>query len=324
MKLLQLDRLISLREAMNRYLTTVTGRSATYRAKSRDLELFLEHCAKEIPSPSLPDLSRAVIERFLELRLQRERASTVSRRLSTLKHFFRLLEENVIPGLNVRRFINPCREVRSPEIEPPRPQWLTTAELNRTLEATHQGTGFIALRNQLAIFFLYYTGLRSEEVRSLTFANLSLGLSELRDFRRKGNRWATLPLAEQVTIILEEYLPRWEETLASEIVGWFYTPVVLRSAYPLILSTVGAQPGHPLSYRLSAKQLWTICSETGERAGVTGLRPHRLRHTCAHEMISRGVPLQVVQKFLGHTDINTTARYMTPSDDEMRAATNKL
>lgn len=230
----------------------------------------------------------------------------------------------MIPGVNVLRFTNPCRNLRGPEVEPPRPQWLQPDEIRRLLMMLACDMGFTPVRNRLALYFMYYTGLRSEEVRSLSYSNLSLDLREIRNFRRKGNKFATLPLAPAITETLEEYLPLWEERLVERCPNWRATPAVVRAQYPLILSPAAAIPSVPQSFRLSAKQLWVITQKAGERAGIEGLRPHKLRHTCAHEMIMRGVPLQIVQKFLGHSDINTTTRYTVPDDRELRDASDKL
>ena len=45
------------------------------------------------------------------------------------------------------------------------------------------------------------------------------------------------------------------------------------------------------------------------RAGVKRIRLHDLRHTFASHCVMRGVPLQVVQEWLGHSDIRVTMRY---------------
>jgi integrase len=37
--------------------------------------------------------------------------------------------------------------------------------------------------------------------------------------------------------------------------------------------------------------------------------PHCLRHTCASRLVSRGVPINIVQQWLGHSSIQMTARY---------------
>lgn len=46
---------------------------------------------------------------------------------------------------------------------------------------------------------------------------------------------------------------------------------------------------------------------------------HWLRHTCASLALKNGVRLTSVQKLLGHSDINTTAGYLTEHDDELAA-----
>ena len=60
-----------------------------------------------------------------------------------------------------------------------------------------------------------------------------------------------------------------------------------------------------------------------ERAGVTKIRFHDLRHTHATQLLFDGVGLQVVSERLGHDDIATTIRYYShvlPSQDTTAAA----
>ena len=44
-----------------------------------------------------------------------------------------------------------------------------------------------------------------------------------------------------------------------------------------------------------------------KRAGLEGLTFHRLRHSAGHLMREAGVPLEVIQRRLGHASIRTTA-----------------
>lgn len=55
----------------------------------------------------------------------------------------------------------------------------------------------------------------------------------------------------------------------------------------------------------------------GPRDGVSG---HALRHSCATTMLRNGGNIRVVQRAMGHTNIQTTARYLRADDDEVRAA----
>ncbi|MFE3024024.1 tyrosine-type recombinase/integrase [Nocardia tengchongensis] len=62
----------------------------------------------------------------------------------------------------------------------------------------------------------------------------------------------------------------------------------------------------------------------GESARRLGpVRPHDLRHTYAGRLVRAGIPLQQVQKLLGHASIRTTQRYASLGDsqwEQVRAA----
>jgi integrase len=48
--------------------------------------------------------------------------------------------------------------------------------------------------------------------------------------------------------------------------------------------------------------------------------PHMLRHSLAKRMLNNGAQLSEVQRALGHTRLSTTGIYLTPSEDDLRAA----
>lgn len=57
-----------------------------------------------------------------------------------------------------------------------------------------------------------------------------------------------------------------------------------------------------------------------ELAGLSDVRIHDLRHTYASIAVSGGMPIQMVGRLLGHTQIQTTLRYAHLADDPVRAA----
>ena len=46
-----------------------------------------------------------------------------------------------------------------------------------------------------------------------------------------------------------------------------------------------------------------------QRAGLTGVRIHDLRHTCASRLVQNGMSLYEVSQMLGHCDISTAQIY---------------
>ena len=59
-------------------------------------------------------------------------------------------------------------------------------------------------------------------------------------------------------------------------------------------------------------------------ADLEGVRIHDLRHTFASGGLAVGEGLSMIGKLLGHTQIQTTARYAHLASDPMKAAANKI
>jgi len=60
------------------------------------------------------------------------------------------------------------------------------------------------------------------------------------------------------------------------------------------------------------------------REAADGIRIHDLRHTFASSGLAVGEGLSMIGKLLGHTQIQTTARYAHLASDPMKAAANKI
>ena len=59
------------------------------------------------------------------------------------------------------------------------------------------------------------------------------------------------------------------------------------------------------------------------RAGVKKANPHKLRRTCATMAIRRGMPIEQVQKILGHSQIDTTMQYAMVNQSNVKTAHQK-
>ena len=71
--------------------------------------------------------------------------------------------------------------------------------------------------------------------------------------------------------------------------------------------------------KFTTRRIQQIVKETAARAGITKkVHPHLLRHTVATFLLEKGMPLEQIQKFLGHSKIETTQIYAESSTEMMK------
>mgnify|MGYP002526583305 CR=1 FL=1 len=61
-----------------------------------------------------------------------------------------------------------------------------------------------------------------------------------------------------------------------------------------------------------------------KRAGIEDVRIHDLRHTFASNAVAQGMSLPMIGKLLGHTQVQTTARYAHLAADPVKAAADAI
>ena len=70
--------------------------------------------------------------------------------------------------------------------------------------------------------------------------------------------------------------------------------------------------------QLTIGQFQKIIRQITERSPISkSVSPHILRHTTATIAINNGMPVQDIQKLLGHANINTTMIYAEASDNSV-------
>ena len=63
--------------------------------------------------------------------------------------------------------------------------------------------------------------------------------------------------------------------------------------------------------------------ETGKKLGVEKVHPHNFRRTMATRVIEKGMPIERVQKILGHEQIDTTLRYAMVNQNNLKLSHQK-
>jgi integrase/recombinase XerD len=204
---------------------------------------------------------------------------------------------------------DPARQVRPPR--PPRrlPKAITVAEVERLLAAagplgTDSGPDSLAtrarLRDRALLEFLYGTGARISEATGLDVDDLDLSGDGLVRLSGKGGKQRIVPVGSYARQALEAYLVRARPGLAAGGPG---VPAVF----------LNARGG-----RLTRQGAWMVLRAAADRAGLTALSPHTLRHSFATHLLDGGADIRVVQELLGHASVTTTQVYTLVTVDKLR------
>lgn len=84
-------------------------------------------------------------------------------------------------------------------------------------------------------------------------------------------------------------------------------------------------PGFRKGHHMNVESLQTACREAARAAGIgKRVSVHTLRHSFATHLLENGTDIRLIQALLGHTRIDTTARYAAVSPNAIAAASSPL
>ena len=245
--------------------------------------------------PELGQLALSAVDRShvsaLHYRM-RDKPYQANQTVSVLAKMFSLAEmwglrpDGSNPCLHVKRFKEEKRErfLSAEEF-----QRLGTV-LDEILEDGSETRSAVA-----AIRLLMLTGCRLSEVQKLRWEHVDLGAGELRlPDTKTGGR--AVPLAPSAVRLLES-LPRHDDN-------------------PWVID--GRKPG---SYLTDLQHPWR---RIRDRAGLDDVRIHDLRHSFASRALALGEGLPMIGKLLGHTQVQTTARYAHLARDTVKASAARI
>ena len=137
---------------------------------------------------------------------------------------------------------------------------------------------------------------------TITLDDLDLEQRQLL-FRGKGGKQRVVPLTEQAVAAIQDYLRHRVKTASRHLF-------------------VSANGGHGIQGRIVNRILNRVVKKAGLQG--RGITPHTLRHTFATHLIRNGTDIRTVQELLGHSDIQTTARYLHSDTRTKLSAVDRL
>ena len=219
--------------------------------------------------------------------------SSISRRLVTIKIFFRYLQEESLLDKNVAEVMD------SPKLWQLLPSTLSPKEVERLI-GFPKGKDRYALRDRALLEMLYATGLRVSELTSLKLDDVHFEAGYVRCMG-KGSKVRVVPFGQTALRSLEEYLERSRPSFQKD-----------PSDRHVFLTYRGKS--------FTRKGIWKLIRGYAKRSGITKtVSPHTLRHSFASHLLANDAPLRVIQEMLGHADIATTQIYTHVDQGRLKA-----
>lgn len=268
----------------------------TVMSYARDLVEFYaylkEHQAEVVANDQLmiEQVHPLIIRSYLSLLFQKNGATSIARKLSSLRSFFKYyVRKGVLEQ-------NPAKVIKSPKVPKKLPKFLNVDEINAMLSVQMDNARY-GKRDQAILEMLYSSGLRVSELVGLDISSIDMQESLAR-IQGKGNKERIVPIGDKAMKVLMEYLQERDELR------------ILKDPNAIFVNKNGT--------RLTARSVQRLVSKV---TGATGLNkmatPHTLRHSFATHMLGAGADLRSIQELLGHKSLSTTQRYTHVGVDEL-------
>ena len=293
---------MDLAKAIDEFLVYVRSErrlaSNTVAAYSRDLDQLLVFTTERYGAdPSCLSLNKTRLRAFLANLSEKIGASSIARKLSTLRCFFRYLRVRDIRG------DDPMELLASPKLRRTLPKFLGPEDAQELVEMPSLvRDDALGVRDILILELFYGAGIRLAELVSLNMDSIQRSRRLIRVIG-KGSKERLVPFGRAVDRALEDYLKI--RTLISQT----HRRRSGQDPQALFLALGGR--------RLGRRQVQELVKKYGSLAtGRPDIHPHALRHSCATHLLEGGADLRMIQEFLGHSSLSTTQRYTHVSLDK--------
>lgn len=282
------------------YLTVELGLAKnTQLAYMRDLRLLMKSLQLKADEELLQVSRQQLIAYLVRLKQEGRAASTVARKLASIKAFYRFL--------TAERYIrrNPAEVLEAASRGLHLPKVLSVQEVERLLDEPNLGT-LDGYRDKTMLELLYATGMRVSELVNVPVKNVDMKMQYV-IVMGKGSKERMLPLGRTALHYLEHYMS-------------VVRPQLLHGKPDKAAELFVTGWGGPMT----RERFYEIIVAYGKSAGISKrVTPHMLRHSFATHLLNNGTDLRIVQELLGHADISTTQIYTHLDVERLREVYDK-
>ena len=220
-------------------------------------------------------------------------ASSVNRKLSSLKSFYRFFKQHNLVSHN------PLKKIVAPKNKKQLPKFLKEDEMENLLDGYDDlfENDFEGMRDKLMIEMFYTLGIRLSELINIKDTDIDLS-KETVIITGKRNKQRLLPFGDRLKNAVSGYMKIRNEVIPDRS-GNLFVREDGEMLYPMLV------------YRVVNKYI-TMVSSLSKRS------PHVLRHTFATAMLNSGAELNAVKELLGHSNLAATEVYTHTTFEQLQ------
>ncbi len=281
----------------------------TILAYESDINIFLEYFAGT-NHLSIYEITQSQIQEFLHRqKSDGMELSTIARKLSALKSFFKFTQKK-FSKTNAG-----ILKIRNIKIKQTLPRSIDHDIFPRLTKIVRESSpvDWEGLRNEALCYLIYSTGMRISEALSLTLSSISKSDFSVRIIG-KGEKERIVALHKTVVEKISRYLAKLPKTMTQSYSDTTKTPM---HKVPIFLSTTGK--------KFTPRMFQEIIANARNVMGLSkSFTPHALRHSFATHILENGGDIKVIQEILGHSSLKTTQKYLKVSNSALESAYNKF
>lgn len=252
-----------------------------------------EAVGEDVASEDITEIDIREYRSYL-LNVIKQSPVTINNKLSALVKYCEFLKGIGVLDLNPASKISKIK-VQNAQVAP---KTLHKNDLYKLRRMFHRENN---ARDILVFELLYNAGLRASELCDIEIDDIEMtdrkGLLVIR--QGKGSKYRTIPLNANARHAVSSYLRARPKTASTKV----------------LLGERG---------NLKREAVYRIVKKYADLAGIEKVSPHTLRHQFCKSLLDKGVDIVTVANLAGHRDINTTAIYTQPTEEEKALALEKL
>lgn len=267
--------LTDLHQKYQQHLQSQGKAHATVIAYTKDIEQLVDFLGKQGKTQP-EDVTAEDIDAFKELlKKQRYTGKSISRKINSIKSFFRyLISEGIVAE-------NPAEVIVHPKYDQAPPRILSKLEYRALRDAARSDVRIFAI-----VEMLLQTGMRISELAALQLADIDFDRNVITIKGQNSHGTRKVPMNVAAKNALSDYLkirPRTKEK----------TVFLTKTCRPFLV-----------------RNIRTAIDRYFRLAGIKDAKVNDLRHTFIVEQLKAGTPLVYISQLVGHKRITTTEKYL--------------